>query len=724
MPVQDQELIRKAREGDNTAFGQLWGRYEARVLSLCRHYLDSPHRDPALDANDLAKETFIRALHNLERYEDRSQENRGFETWLLEIAKHLCLDLLARQRRRRQWLHEGQDARLAEHPDSRMLPARLVEEREILRLVAQEINALPDIHRLPFKLFLEEYSHREIAERLGISTENAMLRVHRARRSLQERLVGMEAFPLQTLEQVRRHSRRVEEQLTEIVSEACIVTVPLESGGELQICLRGERGSTRRDADIAARRKELQRHPRAWKQRLDFAELCYHLGQWEQAREGYRAVLALRPACAAASLGLGRMLRQEQRMTEAVEIYQAALQQSPSPEIAAQLQAESAATEGRDEEAVETFRAAIALAPQERSNYYGLHFALGRLSLYTEQLENLHSLRTLAPNDIFAYDEAYTPCARLQRWEIASPLLERAVEMDPNHPIALKHLFQVRMNLRLWNDQTLALAERLVRLAPDFVESWSELAWIYAEMGRTEESLGVLKRFLLDHPTNAEGHAALAWRYHYLHDHNTRAVHARRAYELDPQNWHVCWTLLVACIPGSPAISQAEALQFAGEIVARFPQDAFLLESLTVFYMLQDHEEEALAYAHQVCTLQPLALSANFLLLTVYAYFQHWEVVVEKYRRQPLLHASRSAEVHVVAGIAFAEIGDPEAEGFLTEAMAMAQTPQELLNLANRCVLLKQKELASSALNRFFSLPCTNPAMRTQAEKVWELLQK
>lgn len=29
------------------------------------------------------------------------------------------------------------------------------------------------------------------------------------------------------------------------------------------------------------------------------------------------------------------------------------------------------------------------------------------------------------------------------------------------------------------------------RLAPDFVESWSELAWIYAEMGHTEESLGI-----------------------------------------------------------------------------------------------------------------------------------------------------------------------------------------------------------------------------------------
>jgi len=52
-------------------------------------------------------------------------------------------------------------------------------------------------------------------------------------------------------------------------------------------------------------------------------------------------------------------------------------------------------------------------------------------------LENLADLRAVAPDDLFAYDEAYTPCARLQRWDLALPLLERAVEIDPNHPIAL-----------------------------------------------------------------------------------------------------------------------------------------------------------------------------------------------------------------------------------------------------------------------------------------------
>src|SRR5689334_3016569 len=98
--VPDQELVRQTRQGDNGAFGELWSRYEGKVLALCRRYLAGARRDPAVDACDLATETFIRALHRLERYEDRTAAGAGFETWLLEVAKRICLKCLARQRRR------------------------------------------------------------------------------------------------------------------------------------------------------------------------------------------------------------------------------------------------------------------------------------------------------------------------------------------------------------------------------------------------------------------------------------------------------------------------------------------------------------------------------------------------------------------------------------------------------------------------------------------------
>ncbi len=720
--MHDRVLIQLAQKGDNEAFSQVWRRYEKQVLAACRRYLDSPLRDPALDCHDLANETFIRALHNLDRYQDHSQDGQGFDVWLLEIAKNLCLNVLARQRRRRQWLTPDPEEELHEQTDPRTLPARLAEERESLRVAAQEINALPEIHRLPFKLFLEEFSHREIADTLGISLENSMLRVHRARRRLQVRLAGQCGFPSLTAEQAQRSSRRIEQKISEIVLEARIVTVPLQSGGELQICLRVDNGLVRREADIAARRQHLKAYPHAWKQRLAFAELCYHCGKWEEARDAYRAILAHRPACYEASLRLGQMLEREDRLEEAAQVYREALEQSPPGEVAVRLQAECALAEGRYSEAAEAFRAAIALAPQEKSNYHRLHAALGELSRYTEQLENLTTLRAIDQNDIFAYDAAYTPCARLQRWDIASPLLERAVEIDPNHPMALKHLFQVRMNLGRRDEETLALAERLVRLSPDFIESWSELAWILAERGRVEESLGVLQEFLFSHPGNAEAHAALAWRFHYLDRHEEAAICARRAYALAPKNWHVCWTLLVASKKESPAVSPTDAFHYVEEIAASFSQDAFILVVVCEFYRDWGYPNLAISYARRVRELQPHSVSANLLLPSIHLFFHDWQEAVAEYSRVLLLSDGRTVDTLISLGIALTQNQNPQAGSVIEEALSLAHTPEDFVTIAIRCLAYGHRQTAVFAMERYFLSPSTFPPVCRHAQALSQRL--
>src|SRR5205807_1386364 len=105
-------------------------------------------------------------------------------------------------------------------------------------------------------------------------------------------------------------------------------------------------------------------------------------------------------------------------------------------------------------------RASLALDPKDKAAYLLLHEALGRVSCYEEQLDNLEQLRAVAPADLFGWVEVYTPCARLNRFDVALPLLERAVELDPNDPLALKQLVQARMNLRLRDAETMRLAER------------------------------------------------------------------------------------------------------------------------------------------------------------------------------------------------------------------------------------------------------------------------
>ena len=148
--------------------------------------------------------------------------------------------------------------------------------------------------------------------------------------------------------------RRLEARLSEIVHDVRIVTIPLPSGGELQLCLGVDRRLSAGESDIAARRAALARQPNAWKKRLELAERLYHSGRWDEACEAYRAVLSLRPDSAEATLALGRMLRYEKRDAEAAGVLRAA-PESGAPGRAALIRAELRVCEGDDEGAVSFF---------------------------------------------------------------------------------------------------------------------------------------------------------------------------------------------------------------------------------------------------------------------------------------------------------------------------------------------------------------------------------
>jgi RNA polymerase sigma factor (sigma-70 family) len=728
----DRELIERARRGDNAAFGALWGRYERRVAHVCRGYLGrgapSAARDAAVDDDDLLAGIFIRALHYLDRHEERPGSG-GFSAWLMQLTRNHCLTFLATQRRRRQWLapldgEPGLDAR----PDPGPSVARIVEEREMLRLAAQAINALPSRYRAPFRLFLEECSHGEIATALGISIEASFKRIQRARKLLQPQLTelflaggpagdGGRRGCRRAAADVERGWRAVERALEEIVSSYRVVNVTLPGGGDLQLCLRIDRDQAAREAEIEPLRARLAARPRAWKQRLQLAELCYHSGRWSEAQTEYRAVLAARAACHGAALRLGGMLQGEGRPEEAAPVYEAALAALSPGEAAGLpgrlLRANLFLANGADAEAADAFRGAIACAPAEKPGYYGLNTALAHLSRYEEQLENLARLRALDPDDLFAYTAAYTPCARLVRFDLALPLLERAVELDPHHPMALKHLFQVRMNLQLCNEETLAMAERLVRLAPHFVESWGELSWIYFELGRDEESVAVLEQFLAEHPDNAEGLAALAWRLRYLGRDSEALSQARRAYRLAPQRWFVCWTFLsCAAFPSCP---EAEAAAGAEEIAARFPQDAFLLSEIAGLYTARQQEERAVDYGRQAASLCPTSPLAWRRLAEAYRAFRRWEEAAEAGARLLALPGTRTCGYLSELAVARHALYDLTADALFEEAASLATTAGEFVSLAGHLEACSRLAAAEDAFRQALVSPGP-PQVRRQAE--------
>ena len=67
------EVIRRAREGDSEAFGELYRRFSRRVLGLCLHLLGKRE-----DAEDATSEVFMKLRTALGRYDDALP----FRPWL------------------------------------------------------------------------------------------------------------------------------------------------------------------------------------------------------------------------------------------------------------------------------------------------------------------------------------------------------------------------------------------------------------------------------------------------------------------------------------------------------------------------------------------------------------------------------------------------------------------------------------------------------------------
>jgi len=137
------------------------------------------------EAEDLLQEIMIRAHRGLA---DLREAEAG-ATWLFRIATHACLDHL-RQRARRPVIDGGTDPDALDGPaDDPITLQATIERREMSECVQRFLVALPDDYRSVIMLTeVEGLTGPEISELLGVPLTTVKMRLHRARRMLQEEL--------------------------------------------------------------------------------------------------------------------------------------------------------------------------------------------------------------------------------------------------------------------------------------------------------------------------------------------------------------------------------------------------------------------------------------------------------------------------------------------------------------------------------------------------------
>jgi len=176
---EDGELVRKALDGDDSAFTELAERYRSRVFATASRYARG-----RAELEDLAQDVFIRTWKGLKSY----RADAPFEHWFMTVTVRTCYDFLRKHRKRREnevLVEESPADLYADSADT--TDQQIHKRREAWEVIDRILDQLNDKERLIITLMeLEEKTVKETAALTGWSESNVKVRAHRARHKMRE----------------------------------------------------------------------------------------------------------------------------------------------------------------------------------------------------------------------------------------------------------------------------------------------------------------------------------------------------------------------------------------------------------------------------------------------------------------------------------------------------------------------------------------------------------
>ncbi|MGG7105050.1 RNA polymerase sigma factor [Rhodococcus sp. 24CO] len=163
----DGELLALCRQGHETAFAELVGRYRHRLWSIC--FRVAGNRE---DAEEAVQDTLTSAWQNLHKFRGEAKVS----TWLYRIAANASLAVV---RKRKETIA---DFDVIELEDPAPLTADRVADVDAVR---RALSELPEDFRVAIVLReFAEMSYADIAEHQGIPVATVKTRINRARTQL------------------------------------------------------------------------------------------------------------------------------------------------------------------------------------------------------------------------------------------------------------------------------------------------------------------------------------------------------------------------------------------------------------------------------------------------------------------------------------------------------------------------------------------------------------
>ena len=147
------------------------------IFKICNAYCSNKH-----DREDLAQEI----VYQLWKSADNFNTDFRFSTWMYRVALNVAISFYRK---------ENNNKTVISLPDDFIEVAEQSEAHDIIEenitLLQQFIHELRELNRALMILYLEEKSHREISEIIGITETNVATRIGRIKEKLKQRFANI-----------------------------------------------------------------------------------------------------------------------------------------------------------------------------------------------------------------------------------------------------------------------------------------------------------------------------------------------------------------------------------------------------------------------------------------------------------------------------------------------------------------------------------------------------
>ena len=170
-------LIKQCIEGNPKAQKALFDMFAPKMFSVCLRYMKDKMR-----SEDVLQDALVKVFSKLPEYKFEGV----FEGWIRRIVVNTCLDQL---RKDQKTLGEIQVEEVSYRIEQHEFIAEKLMADDLMKLV----QSMPDGYRVVFNMFaIEGYSHKEIADTLGVTENTSKSQYSRARAFLRTQLELLE----------------------------------------------------------------------------------------------------------------------------------------------------------------------------------------------------------------------------------------------------------------------------------------------------------------------------------------------------------------------------------------------------------------------------------------------------------------------------------------------------------------------------------------------------